>query len=86
VQVKDVAGGRGTSLFVSYPADVSSLSIGDIDDVAFQITLSYPRGGDTVSLRATSVRDCQLWMQMIDHATKRCREAEKKAARAIGRG
>jgi actin cytoskeleton-regulatory complex protein PAN1 len=60
------------------------LVIGDIDDT-FQITLFYPRGGDAVSLRATSVRDCQLWVQMVDNAAKRCREAEKKAARAIVR-
>jgi hypothetical protein len=57
--------------------------VGATDDMTFQIALAYPRGGDTVSLRAMSVRDCQLWMQMIDDASKRCREAEKKAARRV---
>jgi actin cytoskeleton-regulatory complex protein PAN1 len=51
------------------------------DDMTFQIALAYPRGGDAVSLRATSIRDCQLWMQMIDDASRRCREAEKRAVR-----
>lgn len=36
-------------------------------------------------LRATSVRDCQLWMQMISNASRRCREAEKRAARTVDR-
>jgi actin cytoskeleton-regulatory complex protein PAN1 len=29
------------------------------DDLGFQISLPYPRGGETIALRATSIRDCQ---------------------------
>lgn len=53
--------------------------------MTFQISLAYPRGGDAVALRATSVRECQLWMQTIDEASLRCREAEKRAARKAAR-
>ncbi|KAF7972256.1 hypothetical protein HWV62_18572 [Athelia sp. TMB] len=57
------------------------------DDMTFQISLAYPRGGDAVALRATSVRDCQLWMQAIDAACQKCREVEMKAAAATkGKG
>lgn len=50
------------------------------DDLAFRLILSYPRGGDTIALRATSARDCDLWMKAIEEASKRCREAEKRWA------
>ena len=29
------------------------------DDGAFQISLPYPRGGDTIALRAGSLKECQ---------------------------
>jgi len=58
---------------------------GGRDDMTFQIALAYPRGGDVISLRAISVRECHLWMQMIDDASRRCREAEKRAARSVRR-
>ncbi|KAJ7215327.1 hypothetical protein B0H12DRAFT_1032603, partial [Mycena haematopus] len=32
---------------------------GGRDDTAFQISLPYPRGGEAIALRASSVRDCQ---------------------------
>ncbi|EEB99549.1 hypothetical protein MPER_00756, partial [Moniliophthora perniciosa FA553] len=32
---------------------------GGRDDLGFQIVLPYPRGGEAINLRATSVRDCQ---------------------------
>lgn len=56
-----------------------------LDDLAFQVAMAYPRGGDAIALRATSVRDCQLWMQMIDDASQKCREAEKRASRKLVR-
>lgn len=52
-----------------------------IDDLAFQLVLAYPRGGDKINLKATSARDCQLWMQAIDRASHECRKAEKRAAK-----
>ena len=51
-----------------------------LDDLAFQIVLAYPRGGDKINLKATSARDCQLWMQAIDRARQDCRKAEMRAA------
>jgi len=51
---------------------------GSRDDLTFQVAIAYPRGGDAVALRATSARDCQLWMQAIDNASRLCREAERK--------
>ncbi|KAF8874204.1 hypothetical protein CPB84DRAFT_1967046 [Gymnopilus junonius] len=58
---------------------------GSKDDTAFQITQAYPRGGDSVSLRALSARDCQQWVQEIDSAGRRARHAEERAARKTGR-
>ncbi|CCM04566.1 uncharacterized protein FIBRA_06747 [Fibroporia radiculosa] len=54
---------------------------GGRDDLTFQVTIAYPRGGDTIALRATSARDCQLWMQAVDHASRICREAIRKQKR-----
>ncbi|KAJ7500362.1 hypothetical protein B0H11DRAFT_1908822 [Mycena galericulata] len=56
---------------------------GGRDDMAFQISLPYPRGGEAIGLRASSVRDCQLWMNEIEAASRKCLEAEKRAARKI---
>lgn len=47
--------------------------------------MAYPRGGDSISLRATSVRDCQLWMRMIDDASQKCRDAEKRTSKKLVR-
>ncbi|TCD66409.1 hypothetical protein EIP91_001400 [Steccherinum ochraceum] len=59
---------------------------GHRDDLLFQVALAYPRGGDVISLRGTSARDCQQWMQAIDNASRKCREAQKRAARRSMRG
>ncbi|KAJ7221504.1 hypothetical protein GGX14DRAFT_492415 [Mycena pura] len=56
---------------------------GGRDDTMLQISLPYPRGGDAIVLRASSVRDCQLWMNEIEAASRKCREAEKRALRKI---
>jgi len=52
---------------------------GHRDDLAFQISLAYPRGGDTVGLRATSARECQLWMHAIEQASRKARDAANRA-------
>ncbi|KIK68649.1 hypothetical protein GYMLUDRAFT_36129 [Collybiopsis luxurians FD-317 M1] len=54
---------------------------GNRDDLSFQVTLPYPRGGEAIGLRATSARDCQVWMQAIEDASRRCKDAERRAAR-----
>ena len=51
------------------------------DDLAFQLALAYPRGGDKINLRATSARDCQVWMEAIEKAGRDARQAEKRAAK-----
>ncbi|KAI0373139.1 hypothetical protein BV20DRAFT_1042030 [Pilatotrama ljubarskyi] len=51
------------------------------DDSTFQIAVSYPRGGDAVALRAPSARESQMWMYAIHNASKRCREAQRRAAK-----
>ncbi|KAF7298359.1 Actin cytoskeleton-regulatory complex protein [Mycena kentingensis (nom. inval.)] len=56
---------------------------GGRDDTIFQVSLAYPRGGDAIVLRASSVRDCQLWMDAIEAAGRRCKEAEQKAIRGV---
>lgn len=35
------------------------IDVGGEDDLIFQVTQAYPRGGDAIALKATSVRDCQ---------------------------
>ncbi|KAI0085934.1 hypothetical protein BDY19DRAFT_963763 [Irpex rosettiformis] len=54
------------------------------DDLAFQLALAYPRGGDKINLRASSARDCQVWMQAIENASHYARQAEKRAAKRRG--
>ncbi|KAI8974238.1 hypothetical protein BD414DRAFT_498547 [Trametes punicea] len=51
------------------------------DNTTFQLAVSYPRGGDAVTLRAASPRECQSWMYAIHGAAKQCREAQRRAAR-----
>ncbi|CDO71918.1 hypothetical protein BN946_scf184940.g65 [Trametes cinnabarina] len=51
------------------------------DDTTFQLAVAYPRGGDSITLRAASARECQTWMYAIHSAAKRCREAQRRAAR-----
>ncbi|TDL18518.1 hypothetical protein BD410DRAFT_497704 [Rickenella mellea] len=67
------------------PIPLSEVEVRDIaggrDDLAFRLVMSYPRGGDTINLRATSARDCDLWMKAIRAASERCREVERRAAR-----
>ena len=56
------------------------------DDLAFQLLLSYPRGGDRIALRAGSARECHFWMADIDIASQNCKDAQRNAvARALNR-
>ena len=56
------------------------------DDLAFQLLLSYPRGGDRIALRAGSARECHFWMADIDIACQSYKDAQRKAAaRALDR-
>ncbi|KAI0333129.1 hypothetical protein GY45DRAFT_1320068 [Cubamyces sp. BRFM 1775] len=51
------------------------------DESAFQLAVSYPRGGDAITLRAATPRECQSWMYAIHGAAKRCRDAQRRAAK-----
>ncbi|KAF9650631.1 hypothetical protein BDM02DRAFT_1351141 [Thelephora ganbajun] len=50
------------------------------DDQLFHIVVAYPRGGGIVSLKATSVRDCKLWVRAIESARRKCRAANERVA------
>jgi len=58
---------------------------GSKDETTFVLSQAYPRGGDSVTLRALSPRDCQQWIQEIDHAGKRARRAEERVSRKLRR-
>ncbi|KAH9053752.1 hypothetical protein EDB87DRAFT_1650194 [Lactarius vividus] len=50
------------------------------DEVSFQLSIAYPRGGDKITLRASSSRERHHWMTDIEMTSWKCREAEKAAA------
>ncbi|KAI9451971.1 hypothetical protein BJY52DRAFT_1295264 [Lactarius psammicola] len=50
------------------------------DEVSFQLSIAYPRGGDKITLRASSPRERHHWMTDIEMTSWKCREAEKAAA------
>lgn len=50
------------------------------DEVSFQLSVAYPRGGDKITLRASSPRDRHHWMTDIEMTSWKCKEAEKAAA------
>ncbi|KAF8801450.1 hypothetical protein BYT27DRAFT_7198246 [Phlegmacium glaucopus] len=56
---------------------------GSKNETTFVISQAYPRGGDSLVLRALSPRDCQQWIQEIDHAGKKARRAEEKVSRRL---
>lgn len=66
------------------PMPLSEITVKDVqsrDDSHFQLVLAYPRGGESVGLRAASPRDCQSWMKAIGDAINACNRAEKRASR-----
>jgi len=50
------------------------------DDLSFQLSVAYRRGGDTITLRASSVRERYTWVTDIERASRNCKEAEKMGA------
>ncbi|KZT54344.1 hypothetical protein CALCODRAFT_456827 [Calocera cornea HHB12733] len=66
------------------PIPLTELAIKDLpnrDDSHFQLVLAYPRGGESVALRAASPRECHSWMRAIGDAIQACSRAEKRASR-----
>lgn len=60
-------------LFCDQPHSIS-------DELSFQLSVAYPRGGDKISLRASSARERHLWMNGIETASRKCKDAEKAVA------
>ena len=48
------------------------------DELSFQLSLTYPRGGDKITLRASTPRERHNWMTDIEMASLNCKEAEKR--------
>ncbi|KAF8328838.1 Dbl homology domain-containing protein, partial [Cantharellus anzutake] len=46
----------------------------------FQISVAYPRGGDIIKLKATSIKECQDWIRAIGNASAECRRADRRAS------
>lgn len=69
------------------PIPLSELKIREApgDDLGFQLALAYPRGGDIISVKATSARDCHQWMQAISQASEYCKSVEQRAERRKSR-
>ncbi|KAG2021075.1 signal transducer [Coprinopsis cinerea AmutBmut pab1-1] len=51
------------------------------DDTGFQILQPYPRGGESINLKAASPKECKEWIKQIELASRRCRHAEERAIR-----
>jgi actin cytoskeleton-regulatory complex protein PAN1 len=50
------------------------------DELSFQLSVAYRRGGDTITLRASSARERHIWVTDIESASRKCKEAEKAGA------
>ncbi|KAG8932121.1 hypothetical protein FRC01_000235 [Tulasnella sp. 417] len=55
------------------------------DDLGLQLALAYPRGGDIISVKATSARECHQWIQVISQASEHCKSVEQRAERRKSR-
>lgn len=51
------------------------------DDVIFQINQPYPRGGDSITLKGTSVKDTMGWIHSVQQAARKCRHAAERASK-----
>ncbi|PFH53549.1 hypothetical protein AMATHDRAFT_73354 [Amanita thiersii Skay4041] len=51
------------------------------DELSFQIKQAYPRGGDTIMLKATPIKEGYAWIEEFNNAGRRCRRAEERALR-----
>jgi len=51
------------------------------DSLSFQLFQPYPRGGRAIVLRASSAKECQVWVEEIENARQKCVDAGEKAVR-----
>ncbi|KAG2139113.1 uncharacterized protein EDB93DRAFT_707815 [Suillus bovinus] len=52
------------------------------EDSLLRLHLAYPRGGDTIVLRATSNKEALSWKDAIERASRRARDGERRAVKA----
>jgi len=50
------------------------------DVVSFQISQSYPRGGDSILLKGTTSKDTLAWIRAIQYSSRRCRHAAQRVS------
>lgn len=53
------------------------------DDSLLRLHLAYPRGGDTIVLRAISIKEALSWKDAIERASRKARDGERKALRSL---
>ncbi|KAI5118090.1 hypothetical protein M0805_007740 [Coniferiporia weirii] len=51
------------------------------DELGFQLVFAYPRGGEAMAFKASSLQDCKMWMKSISVACRRARDVERRAVR-----
>lgn len=56
------------------------LSYLSADELSFQLSVAYRRGGDTITLRAGSARERYTWVTDIERGSWKCKEAERMGA------
>ncbi|KIM28843.1 hypothetical protein M408DRAFT_8613 [Serendipita vermifera MAFF 305830] len=76
---------EATGAVYRIPIPLSSANVyeaqGARDDLGFAISTSYPRGGTQIGLRASSPRECQVWIKEIQEAQLKCVDAERRHLR-----
>ena len=57
-----------------------------VDELSFQLSVAYRRGGDSITLRAASARERHTWVTDIETGSRKCKEAERIGAFGKDRG
>ncbi|KAG2348212.1 hypothetical protein BDR05DRAFT_903524 [Suillus weaverae] len=53
------------------------------EDSLLRLHLAYPRGGDTIVLRAISIKEALSWKDAIERASRRAKEGERRAVKTL---
>lgn len=53
------------------------------EDSLLRLHLTYPRGGDTIVLRAISTKEALSWKDAIERASRRAKDGERRAVKAL---
>ena len=54
------------------------------EDTLIRLHLAYPRGGDTILLRASNIREAKAWQDAITDAGSKAREGIRNVVREHG--